>query len=191
MLRPPSHHPFHCWAMLRPPSIYPFHCWAMLRPPSVYPFHCWARRDPQDGDTYLPTMVPGYPPRVYMPFSRVIYVCLKPGYEPCGPSGAHGGLHVHRVVDGITLLVRRWKRGGLCAEERRLFLLRINRPSGQKQADKGQETRYRKGSCTRTARKGQPLRNCSQTPLKERSRLFTPVLSPINPRCFLGSFAHS
>jgi len=84
-------------------------------------------------------------------------------------------------VDSFTLLATGLRIVG--AERREVSLLHLrNKPlPARKRAYKGQQSRYRKHSCTRMTEMSEPLQNCSQTPLRVMDRLFTAERTLPNP----------
>ena len=99
-----------------------------------YPTHHGTREVPP-GYICLPSWV------IYAGYSRVVLPVVHTVVMlvPC----------VHRVVDGITLLVMGLREGGLCEEGCASLHLRINLSPGRKRAINGKETRHRKHLCTR------------------------------------------
>jgi len=108
------------------------------------------------------------------------YIC-----PPCMPGSVYHPVHTVRTqpAHGHHCGVRH----PMCSYERpineeRLLPLEtgLSHPENKAQTQGkplpfGQETRYRKHSCTRMPGMSVPLQECSQTPLGVRSRLFSPL----------------
>ena len=93
---------------------------------------------------------PPYMPPLYLGGTLTPYIRLSPASQcagrPCYNLLSISGPGV------MTVLFLTSTRVGYSRTKGRLFPLRINRPSGQKQEERGEETRHRKHLCTRKSR---------------------------------------
>ena len=119
-------------------------------------------------------MVPGVYKPLYMPLSQVLFTHVPPWVMSLVVHMAdYRAGCVHRLVAEMTLLVGTSTRVGIPIEESGLLPLRNNHLPEEKQAQNGQQSRYRESHILRNVKTSQPLRNCSQTPLKVKPRLLT------------------
>ena len=152
--------------------VYPWytlvHPWYTLVYPMVHPCTPYVHPMVHPG---IPWCMPlcimvGIPPCVYASQPSFVGRYTRPCRCCCSRTTVRC---TRGVCAGITLLVLRLERGGLCAEECASPNLRINRLPARKRTRRDQETRHRKHPCTRTSGIPQLLLKCSPAPSRKRA----------------------
>ena len=132
--------PFHCWLIIRRPCssvlsvagflvfplLFPFHCWLVLSSP--FPFHCWTMLNTDLTVDVHPAHIQG----ITLTFRTF-------------PDSRD----VRMMPESYSQFVKNVHTLGIYSRETSFFLTQNKPRSCRKQAQNGQETRYRKQCCTR------------------------------------------